>query len=89
VVKLHNLKIYPFWFEAVLNGTKKYEIRKQDRQEFEEGDIVILNEWDQKAEIFTGRKIIKVVGYVCEYAQSDYHVVFSLCNLVDERGYQL
>ena len=41
----HELKIYPTYFEDVLSGKKKFEIRKNDRK-YRVGDILKLKEWD-------------------------------------------
>lgn len=40
----HTLKTASQYFQAVFNGQKSFEIRKNDR-EFKEGDIVILEEY--------------------------------------------
>jgi len=60
--KIHK-KIWPEYFEAVVSGKKKYELRLNDF-EVEEGDILVLEEWDPKAKSYTGRKIEKKVTYV-------------------------
>lgn len=54
-MKVHFLKIEPQYFEAVLDGSKKAELRLNDRG-FEVGDGVVLSEHSGEA---TGR-IIKV-----------------------------
>lgn len=40
-MKKHNLKILPQYFEAVINGCKNFEIRKNDRF-FKLNDILFL-----------------------------------------------
>lgn len=58
----HKLKILPKYFVQILIGTKTFELRR-DRG-FEVGDILILKEWDDEEEVFTGREIKKIVTYI-------------------------
>lgn len=57
------LKIWPEPFRAVLNGDKRYEIRKTDR-EFSVGDIVILKEFLPDTKEYTGRSFIAQITYI-------------------------
>ena len=62
----HELKIEPKWFELVSSGTKKFEIRFNDRG-FKVGDTLLLREYDprkKKAERYTGRELTVEVEYV-------------------------
>lgn len=43
-MKMHELKILPEYFEKVLDGSKTFELRKDDRG-FNVGDILILREY--------------------------------------------
>ena len=56
-------KIWPEYFEAVVSGKKKYELRLNDF-EIKEGDELILEEWDPETAKYTGRTIDKKVTYV-------------------------
>lgn len=70
----HELKILPGYFEKVVSGEKTFEIRKNDR-DFEEGDTLLLKEWDQITEQYTGREIGVVITYILDdetYLQPDY-----------------
>ena len=51
---IHRLKIKPEYFQAVINGTKPFEIRYNDRN-FQKGDRVILEE-------YLGKEIIPRCG---------------------------
>lgn len=59
----HDLKTWPPQFSAVLGGHKKYEIRVNDRN-FQEGDELMLQEWDPKAQRYTGRHVLTTVTYM-------------------------
>ncbi len=58
---VHELKIYPKYFNAILNGSKPFEIRKNDRN-FHVGDNVLLKEWDNNK--YSGRTIYAEITYV-------------------------
>lgn len=51
---IHALKILPTYFEAVANGKKTFEARRNDRG-FRAGDYLALNEWKADAGEYTGR----------------------------------
>lgn len=46
----HELKIWPQYYCRVADGSKTFEVRKNDRG-FQPGDSVVLREWDPKKEI--------------------------------------
>jgi ASC-1-like (ASCH) protein len=56
-------KIWPEYFNQVESGNKKYELRLNDF-DINEGDTLILEEWDPKSKKYTGRNIEKKVGFV-------------------------
>ena len=60
---VHKLKIEPRYFAAVMNGTKPFEIRKNDRN-YKVGDFLALEEWVQKDQQYTGRRTARGVTYV-------------------------
>ena len=61
----HELKILPEYFDAVEQGKKTFEIRKNDRG-FKPGDTLVLKEWNDVYRQPTGREIIADVTYVLE-----------------------
>ncbi|EKS7866028.1 MULTISPECIES: DUF3850 domain-containing protein [Bacillus] len=73
---LHNLKINKVFFTPVLEQIKTFEIRKNDR-DFHIGDEVILNEWDDEKQQYTGRNVKVEILYITDYEQKDNYVVFS------------
>jgi ASC-1-like (ASCH) protein len=63
-------KIWPEYFDLVLLGKKTYELRLNDFP-INEGDTLVLEEWDPKAKAYTGRKVEKKVGYVGKFKWED------------------
>lgn len=59
-------KIWPEYFEAVVSGRKNYELRLNDF-EVNEGDILVLEEWDPETKEYTGRSVEKKVTYVGKF----------------------
>lgn len=59
----HKKKVWPEYFQKILEGEKTYELRLAD-WECKPGDILLLQEWDPESKKFSGREIEKVVTYV-------------------------
>ncbi len=70
-MKTIDLKIAPEYFEAQLQGKKKFEIRRNDR-DFQVGDKLRLNEWDDG---YTGRTTTVRIEYMTDYKQKPGYVV--------------
>lgn len=66
VMKTITKKCWPEYFEAILSGKKKYELRLNDF-EIKKGDALVLEEWDPKTKSYTGRSIQKRVTYVGKF----------------------
>ena len=56
-------KVWPEYFEEIISGKKKLELRLADF-EVNEGDILVLEEWDNDKKEYTARKIEVVVTYI-------------------------
>ncbi len=78
-------KIWPEYFEAVVSGKKKYELRLNDF-EVQEGDTLVLEEWDPKKKEYTGRRIEKKVTYVGRFAIEK---LFWPRQEIEEKGLQI
>lgn len=61
MIDIHELKIMPEYFEAVLKGIKKFELRHYDRN-YKVKDILVLKEWKNGG--FTGRKKKVTISYI-------------------------
>lgn len=61
----HELKIWPQYFKAVWDGTKTFEIRRNDRN-FQIGDMLVLREFDPDDNEYTGSAICKKVSYILD-----------------------
>lgn len=57
---IHELKTKPEYFKAVREGTKLFELRRNDR-DFCVGDYLALNEWDG---VYTGRTELVRINYI-------------------------
>jgi hypothetical protein len=62
---VHNLKTWPEPFNAVCNGQKTHEVRKNDR-DFKVGDILHLYEWNPETKEYTGLWTDVRVNYISE-----------------------
>lgn len=67
MVKVHRLKIWPEFYEAVNSPTpmfrKTVEIRKEDERVYQVGDLLLLQEWDPEKEQYTGQETIQLVTH--------------------------
>lgn len=74
-IKIHELKILPKYYQAVLECRKNFEVRKNDR-DFKIGDELYLKEWD--GEKYTGRSIYRTITYILKdsnYVKDDYVIL--------------
>ena len=77
-MKTHELKILPEYFDAVISGRKRFEIRKNDR-DYKVGDQLILKEWSQ--DDYTGDSYKAKITYITDYMQRDGYVVLGILGL--------
>ena len=59
---IHELKTWPEYFVAILDGSKPFEVRRDDRG-FAVGDQLFLREWNPASEEYTGREVTKTITY--------------------------
>ena len=65
-------KIWPEYFEKIVNGEKKAEFRLADFP-LKPGDTIIFKEFDQKTKKFSGRKIEKKCARVTKFNPLDFY----------------
>ena len=65
---IHELKTWKEYFQEVFLGRKTFEVRKNDR-DFQKGDTLILEEWDNKKQEYTGRRMVMNVSYILQGGQ--------------------
>lgn len=77
-------KVLPEYFQLILDGTKKYELRLADF-EINTGDILLLREWDDNEKTYTGREIEKEATIVLKTKNLNFWDKKS----IDNFGYQI
>lgn len=80
-------KAWPEYFEEVLRGRKTFDLRLNDF-DIDEGDILVLKEWDPKTETYTGRVVERNVGYVGRWTIRDLEQFCSRED-IEEKGIQV
>ncbi|MFP4616892.1 MAG: DUF3850 domain-containing protein [Candidatus Paceibacterota bacterium] len=78
-------KIWPEYFEQIKSGKKKFELRLNDF-EVEEGDTLILREWDPERKEYTGREVKKKVAGVSRFKIDE---LFWPKEEIEEKGIQI
>lgn len=59
----HDLKVWPEYYEPVAAGTKKVELRLDDRG-FQTGDVLHLREYEPTQHAYTGRSLHARVTHI-------------------------
>lgn len=62
-METHKLKTWLEPFQAIVEGLKTHEVRRNDR-DFKVGDILDLHEWNPETEKFTGRSMRRQITYM-------------------------
>ena len=68
--RVHELKIWPEFFEAQDDGRKPWEVRTNDR-DYRVGDKLLLKEWSPETGCCTGRLMFRVITYMCDLPGMD------------------
>ena len=60
---IHELKILPEYFNAVISGEKTFEVRRKDRR-YKKGDLIALNEFD--GDSHTDNSCLVYIDYILD-----------------------
>ncbi len=74
-------KIWTEYFELIKSGKKKFELRLADF-DIQEGDTLVLEEWNPETKEYTGRTIKKEVNFVFKFNLDD----FGQKEQIEEKG---
>ena len=77
-------KVWPEYFQKIIDGDKKYELRLADF-ECQSGDMLVLKEWDPAIKEYTGREIEKEITFVFK---TKYQTFWPQAE-VDKHGFQI
>jgi hypothetical protein len=58
----HDLKTWPEYFQPIADGSKTFEVRRDDRG-FKVGDFLLLREWSHD-DGYSGRTRLRQVSYL-------------------------
>lgn len=81
---VHVLKTWPVHFQEIKNGTKTFELRKNDRN-FAMNDFLFLEEYNPDTGKYTGNRIICRVGTMVHglFGLKDDYCAMSLLKVTD------
>ena len=61
---VHELKCWPEFFEAIVAGAKKHDLRRGDDREFMVGDLIKLREYNPATKEYSGREQVVEITYM-------------------------
>ena len=67
-------KVWPEYFQLILNGVKKFDLRLADF-DVKDGDFLILEEYDPETNTYTGRRLKKKAKTVIKFNPTRMHRV--------------
>ncbi len=86
-VTTHELKCWPPFFEAIIEGRKTHDLRRADDRTFRVHDLIRLREFDPKSEHYTGREQTVEITYMtstdipCALSEQALHPAFCILSI--------
>ncbi len=77
-------KTWPKYFQDILDGKKKFEVRLADF-DIHEGDVLVLEEYNPETKEYTRRSIKKKVNFVTKFNPAEIHEI----DEIKEHGFWL
>ncbi|MCP1226160.1 DUF3850 domain-containing protein [Sebaldella sp. S0638] len=77
MIKKHEIKIDPEYFNDVVEKRKTFEVRKNDRA-YEVGDLLQIQEYNRETKEYTGRELWTSITYILddqEYLRDGYVIL--------------
>lgn len=65
----YEIKCFPKYFDALVDGLKNFEVRKNDR-DYKVGDSLLIREYDSEKKSYTGYELYAPVIYILENDES-------------------
>lgn len=79
-MSIHNLKCRPENFDPIHDRSKNFELRFDDRN-FAVGDFLILREYDESSDYYSGRKAIRRISYLATGPRNGLSAGFAILSL--------
>lgn len=70
MMTIHDLKIWPCYFQAIIDGRKTFERRDSKDRDFKVGDTLRLREWSKESG-YSGQMVDVIVTYILDGELSD------------------
>lgn len=81
----HALKTWPEYFDAIVEGSKNFEVRKADR-DFAVGETLLLQKFDPKTQKYSGQEMKVEITYILKggsFGIEDGYVVMGIKDRTD------
>lgn len=88
----HTLKCWPKFFDAIVDGRKRHDLRRVGDRDFQVGDLMMLREFSPDADAYTGRVQAVRITYItsalepCALSDSALHEDFCILSIVPVAG---